>query len=269
MPRAERTKSHSKVYHCMLRGINQQDIFFNQQDYLKFINIIKKSKEKFNYQLYSYVLMPNHIHLEIKDENQKISQIIHDIATSYATYFNKKYKRIGHLFQGRFKSKNVEGSYYIINLVRYIHQNPVKAGISTIDKYAWSSYNEYFSSDKIKNENKIVDTKEVFEIFTQELKKEKEEFLKFNKESIRFEKSEEVLEYDIRYMLTDEEVIYFIQERFKIYNIQEIQKYSKNYRDSIIKEISKMQGVTKVQISRVLGINIRIIYEANKTQNRQ
>lgn len=264
MPRTPRVKSHSKVYHCMLRGINQQDIFFNEKDYLKFIDIIKKSKEKFNYQLYSYVLMPNHIHLEIKDENQKISHIIQGIATSYANYFNRKYKRVGHLFQGRFKSKNVEGAYYMFNLVRYIHQNPVKAGVSTIDKYAWSSYNEYFSSDKIKEENKIVDTKEIFEIFSQELNKEKEEFLKFNRESINFERSEELLEYDIRNMLTDEEVIYFIQEKFKIYNIQDIQKYNKKYRDKIIQEIKKIHGTTLVQLSRVLGINIRIIERATK-----
>ena len=58
----------------MIRGVNQQDIFFEEQDYLKFQEIIKRSKQKFLYQLYSYVLMPNHIHLEIKDENQKLSQ---------------------------------------------------------------------------------------------------------------------------------------------------------------------------------------------------
>ena len=264
MPRTSRGKSHSKVYHCMLRGINQQDIFFNEQDYLKFIKIIKKSKEKFNYQLYSYVLMPNHIHLEIKDENQKISQIIHNNATSYANYFNKKYKRVGHLFQSRFKSKNVEGQYYMFNLVRYIHQNPVKAGISTMDKYIWSSYKEYFLSDKIKDDDKIVDTEEILEIYSQVMEKEKEEFFKFNKENIKFEKSEDVLEYDMRNTLKDEEVIYFIQETLKIYNIQEIQKYSKVHRDSIIRKISQIKGVTKAQVSRVLGINIRTIYEANK-----
>lgn len=109
------------MYHCMLRGINKQDIFFEEKDYLEFQNIIKKTKEDYLYQLYSYVLMPNHIHLEIKDENQKLSQIIHSMATSYAIYFNKKYQRAGHVFENRFQSKNVENSYYILNLVRYIH----------------------------------------------------------------------------------------------------------------------------------------------------
>ena len=76
----------------MLRGVNKQDIFFEDKDYLEFQNIIQKTKKNYLYQLYSYVLMPNHIHLEIKDENKELSQIIHSIATSYAIYFNKKYK---------------------------------------------------------------------------------------------------------------------------------------------------------------------------------
>ena len=93
MPRQPRKKSQSQVYHCILRGINKQDIFFDNQDYSKFIKELKRTKHKFFYQLYSYVLMPNHIHLEIKDENEKLSQIMHILETSYATYFNKKYNR--------------------------------------------------------------------------------------------------------------------------------------------------------------------------------
>ena len=109
-----------------------------------------------------------------------------------------------------------------------------------------------------------MDTEEILEIYSQVMEKEKEEFFKFNKENIKFEKSEDVLEYDMRNTLKDEEVIYFIQETLKIYNIQEIQKYSKVHRDSIIRKISQIKGVTKAQVSRVLGINIRTIYEANK-----
>lgn len=128
MPRQPRRQSRSNVYHCMLPGINKQDIFFDPKDYLEFQSIIRKTKKTFFYQLYSYVLMPNHIHLEIKDENQKLSQIIHSMATSYANYFNRKYQRVGHLFENRFQSRNVENSYYMLNLVRYIHLNPIKAG---------------------------------------------------------------------------------------------------------------------------------------------
>lgn len=262
LPRQPRRKSQSKVYHCMLRGVNKQDIFFEETDYLEFQDIIRKTKKKFLYQLYSYVLMPNHIHLEIKDENRKLSQIIHSIGTSYANYFNKKYERKGHLFENRFQSKNVENTYYILNLVRYIHQNPLKAGISKMEEYKWSSYIEYFKSEQIKAENKIVDTQELLEIFSNEKEQDREVFLKFNEKSLKFQESTELLEYEMKNKLTDEELIYFIKEELEIYNIQEIQKYDRNYRNEIIQKVRRIKGVTQQQIARVLGINIRLVQRA-------
>ena len=269
MPRQPRKRSHSSVYHCMLRGINKQDIFFDKKDYLEFQNIIKKTKNIFFYQLYSYVLMPNHIHLEVKDENQKLSQIIHSMATSYANYFNKKYKRVGHLFENRFQSKNVENSFYMLNLVRYIHQNPAKAGISKMDRYEWSSYSDYFEKENLKDESKIVDTEEVLLMFSQEKDKAKREFLEFNRKILKFHDSIELLEYEMRNKLTDEEVIYFIKEELGIYNIQEVQKYNISNRDKIIQEIRKIQGVTQQQIARILGINIRIVQRAYAKGNKK
>ena len=246
----------------MLRGINQQDIFFENQDYFKFQEIIKNTKEKFSYKLYSYVLMPNHIHLEIKDENQKLSQIIHSITTSYANYFNKKYQRKGHLFENRFNSRNVESLYYVFNLIRYIHQNPVKSGISEIDKYIWSSYLEYFEENKTNIKNKITDTEEILSVIPLQKDKAKEEFYNFNRKTIKFEESIELLEYEMRNKLTDDEIIYFIKKKLGINNIQEIQSYNKNHRDYIIRKLINIKGMTQPQMSRILGINIRVIRKA-------
>lgn len=251
----------------MLRGINKQDIFFDKQDYLEFRNIIKKTKNTFFYQLYSYVLMPNHIHLEIKDSNQKLSQIIHSMATSYANYFNRKYKRVGHLFENRFQSRNVENSYYMLNLVRYIHQNPVKAGISQMNQYVWSSYSAYFQNINVDEEDRIVDTDSVLLLFSEEKKQAKKEFLEFNKKSLKFQDSLELLEYEMRNKLTDEEVIYFIRQELGIYNIQEIQKYSIKDRDETIQKIRKIQGVTQSQMARILGLGIKIIQRAYTKEN--
>lgn len=262
MPREARRKSLSNVYHCMLRGINQQDIFFEDKDYLVFQNIIKKTKKVYLYQLYSYVLMPNHIHLEIKDENQKLSQIIHSIATSYAIYFNKKYERKGHLFENRFQSKNVESVYYILNLVRYIHQNPLKAGICKMERYQWSSYFDYFNNTRTREEEEIVDTKEVFNMFLSSKQESKERFLEFNQQIFKFQKSIELLEFEMKNKLTDEEVIYFLKKELSIHNIQGIQKYEKDTRDEIIRKIKQMKGTTQKQISRILGLNAKIIRKA-------
>ena len=264
MPRQPRRKSNTKVYHCMLRGINKQDIFFDEKDYLKFQNIIRKTKEIFLYKLYSYVLMPNHIHIEIKDDTDKISQIIHSMATSYANYFNKKYQRVGHVFESRFESKNVESSYYLLNLVRYIHQNPVKARICEMDKYKWSSYVEYFKSEDIKSNKSIVDKDEVFSIFFVENKIDNKEFLEFNQKVLKFQDSVELLEYEMRNNLTDEEIIYFIKEKIGIDNIQEIQKYYKKDRDEIIAQIKNIKGVSQKQIARVLGVSIGVVQKVKK-----
>ena len=269
MPRQPRKQSHSNVYHCMLRGINKQEIFFDKQDYLEFQNIIKKTKKTFFYKLYSYVLMPNHIHLEIKDETQKLSQIIHSMATSYANYFNKKYQRVGHLFENRFQSKNVENSFYMLNLVRYIHQNPAKAGISEIDKYSWSSYSDYFKPENLKDESRLVDTEEILLMFSSNREQAQKEFYEFNRKTLKFQDSIELLEYEMRNKLTDEEVIYFIKEELGIYNIQEIQKYNINYRDEIIQKIRKIQGVTQPQIARILGITVRIVQNAYAKENKK
>ena len=234
----------------MLRGVNKQDIFFEDKDYLEFQNKIQKTKKNYLYQLYSYVLMPNHIHLEIKDENKELSQIIHSIATSYAIYFNKKYKRKGHLFENRFLSKNVENTFYMLNLVRYIHQNPVKASICQMEQYKWSSYFDYFENIPTKEKEKITDTEEVFIMFLS------------SKEQSKFHKSADLLEYEMKSKLTDEEVIYFIKEELGIYNIQEIQRCDKDRRNEIIRKIKKIEGITQKQISRILGLNIKLVRRA-------
>ena len=260
MPRKSRKISKTKVYHCMLRGINKQEIFFDSQDYLKFKKELNETKEFFSYKLYSYVLMPNHIHLEIKDENDKLAKIMQSLQLRYSNYFNKKYERTGHLFENRFKSKIVEEEMYKLNLLRYIHQNPVKAGISNIDKYAWSSYIEYIDGNK--EEIKLTDTIEILEMFSSDSKDAKNQFILFNQENYKFKNSEELLEYEMKSNLTDEEIIYFVKEYLKIDNIQEIQQYKPSLRDEIIYQISKIKGTTQNQISRILGLNIRIIQRA-------
>ncbi len=262
MPRQARKKSHSNIYHCMLRGVNKQDIFFEDKDYLEFQDIIRKTKKKFLYQVYSYVLMPNHIHLEIKDENHKLSQIIHSVGTSYANYFNKKYKRVGHLFENRFQSRNVENVYYILNLARYIHQNPLKAQISSMEEYKWSSYPEYFSKKNFNHADSTVDTEKLLEIFSPENKDNRKEFLQFNAKGFNFQESTELLEYEMKNKLTDEEVIYFIKKELGIDNIQEIQRYNKIHRNDVIQKIRKIKGITQQQIARVVGINIRAVQRA-------
>ena len=144
MPRASRKKSESGIYHIMLRGINQQVVFEENEDYDRFIDTVKKYKTICGYKLFAYCLMSNHIHIIIKEETESIDQIIKRIAGSYVYWYNSKYYRKGHLFQDRFKSEPVDDDAYFMTVLRYIHQNPVKAKLcSKVEDYPFSSFAEY------------------------------------------------------------------------------------------------------------------------------
>ncbi len=96
--------------------------------------------EGMNYKLYGYVLMDNHYHLALQVFGKKLQKIMHQINNKYSKYFNYKYKRVGHVFQGRYKAILVQDERYLLSLVRYMHQNPIKAGMcKTVEEYKWSS----------------------------------------------------------------------------------------------------------------------------------
>jgi len=129
MPRQARRKSESGIYHIMLRGINQQQIFEDEEDSLRFLETLLKYKEQCGYEIYAYCLMGNHIHILLKEGKENLTLVLKRIAGSYVYWYNWKYRRSGHLFQDRFKSEPVEDDEYFLTVIRYIHQNPIKAGI--------------------------------------------------------------------------------------------------------------------------------------------
>ena len=258
MPRGARKISETKIYHCILRGINKQDIFLDEQDYIKFTKEIRNTKEFFSYKLYSYVLMSNHIHLHIKDEQNKISKIMQSLQVRYTSYFNKKYNRVGHLFQNRFQSKCVENDFYNLNLIRYIHQNPIKAGISQIENYYWSSYLEYISN----NSKDLIEKNEILKLFSKNKNLAILKFIKFNNEILYLQQGKDILEYEIKTKLNDAEVIECIRRKLKINNIEEIQNYENNTRKECIRKVKEIEGCTYSQLSRILGINIKVIQRA-------
>ena len=148
MPRSARIKSSTDIYHVMFRGIDRQKIFNEKSDYYRYLSILKKCKELSGFKLYAYCLMPNHVHLLIKVGEEPIDVLTKRLGTSYVHWFNDKYDRVGHLFQDRFKSENVEDEEYFFTVLRYIIQNPFKAGLERkIGTYSWTSYHEYSSGE--------------------------------------------------------------------------------------------------------------------------
>lgn len=153
MPRRPRQYSGTGIYHVMLRGINRQDLFEDREDYTRILSCMQQMLEQYDEQgnrqpplctFYAYCLMSNHVHLLLRTNGETIGKTIKPLAVTYAMYYNGKYSRSGHVFQDRFKSEPVNDMAYFVTLLRYIHQNPTKAGI--VDKvadYQWSSWQEY------------------------------------------------------------------------------------------------------------------------------
>lgn len=172
MPRRERVKPNSKIYHVMCRALNKQVLFDEEEDFLFYLNLIKKNSVKENIKIYAYCLMTNHVHIMIKDIDDNLNIYMKGINVAYAKYYNKKYGRTGYVFNDRFHSEPIEKNKYFLTCMRYIHQNPVKAMIcaKTYD-YKFSSIHAY-RSDK-GNYLELVDTKYILDKF------DKKEFLKW------------------------------------------------------------------------------------------
>lgn len=140
MARVPRTKSSTGYYHVVLRGNNRSTLFFDNQDRLTFLDYLVKQKEKNLIVVNAYCLMDNHIHILIQEIDNNLSTAMRSLCTSYALYINKKYQRTGHLFDNRYRSETISDDKYLFAALRYIHQNPVKAGIcSNVEDYRWSS----------------------------------------------------------------------------------------------------------------------------------
>ncbi len=243
MPRTARKKSESGIYHIMLRGINRQQIFEDEEDNLHFLETLKKYKEQCGYEIYAYCLMGNHLHILLKEGKEELTLILKRIASSYVYWYNWKYHRTGHLFQDRFKSEPVEDDSYFFTVLRYIHQNPIKAGLSKkVKDYKFSSYNEYLANQELVN----VDF--VFSMVS------KEQFIEFNNE----ENSDSCLEIEYSFRLTDEEAKEIIYKISKSKNSANFQTLEKNKRDLYLQKFY-LNGLSIRQISRLTGISKKIV----------
>lgn len=140
MPRQPRLEFSGAVYHVIARGNEQRDVFRNDADREFYLRRLAHYRDRFRFRLYAYCLMSNHVHLALETGPVLLSRIVLALHGSYAQAFNQRHERVGHLFQGRYKAYLVQKTSYLLALVRYIHQNPVKAGIVIEPHhYRWSS----------------------------------------------------------------------------------------------------------------------------------
>ena len=144
MSRIARILLKCVCYHIINRGNQKQNIFLDNIDCEKYMDILRHYKRKYRFKLYAYCLMPNHIHLiiEIKDIND-LAKIMQCITQTYTAWFNKKYKKTGRLWQNRFKSMIIQKDRYLLDCLRYIELNPIRAKITSFaEQYSWCSWKE-------------------------------------------------------------------------------------------------------------------------------
>lgn len=261
MPRQSRKTSATGIYHVMLRGINRQNIFEDSDDYFKFIKLLHQSahpKDEKGLLLpplclfYAYCLMPNHVHLLIRESQESIASVIKRIAIAYASYFNRKYERIGHLFQDRFKSEPVGDMKYFITLIRYIHQNPVAAGIvSNVEDYVWSSWMEYTESRPCLFP--VCTTGHVFE------RMPKDGLIEMvNTPLPKTAAFLDVETHHTRTEMSDEEINEYLKTRHGVSTASEIATWSRDMQSDVIRDLRR-QGAGLRQLVRLTGISYGIL----------
>jgi REP element-mobilizing transposase RayT len=144
MARPWRIEYAGALYHVLSRGNQQQDIFLHDEDRRSFLKAIGQMSERYDVDIFAYVLMDNHYHLLLRTNNANLSKSMQWLGTTYTTRFNLRHARNGHLFQGRYKSIIVENDAYLLQLSYYIHRNPLRAGcVKRLIDYRWSSYPVY------------------------------------------------------------------------------------------------------------------------------
>lgn len=249
MPRAARKVSCSGIYHIMIRGINREKIFKTDGDKRKYIQIMIQIKKKKSYELYAYCLMDNHAHFLIKENESSISSIMKEICGKYGAWFNYRYGRIGHLFQDRFKSECVETDTYFITVLKYILNNPVKAGIANeLGEYKWDSYQEYLKKPYVTDTEYVLsmmskNNSEAIRLFIDEMKSNRDEIANLTIYKVR---------------RTDQEAEGIIEDELKKMAIIGIGELTGEKRNQFIKQL-KAKGVSCRQIVGITGIPRRTI----------
>ncbi|NLI92273.1 MAG: transposase [Peptococcaceae bacterium] len=266
MPRIPRTKSKTGLYHVMIRGNEKKNIFRDSEDKDRFLEILYYKRQNGEFTLLAFCLMDNHVHLAIGEGTNDIAKVMKKITVSYVYYFNKKYKRVGHLFQDRFKSQVIESDSYLLSLIRYIHYNPIKSGlVNTVGEYRWSSYNSYITEKS--NFPNLIDKQIIFMMLSNDPQKAKQLFIDYMSK----ETQENFMD-----LTAEENVIDEKAARLLYMNMLEEKKYKfidpipLNILQEVVSQLQAVTGLSIRQIAFITGINknkvSRILRKHSKLQ---
>lgn len=252
LARQARKRSATGIYHVMVRGINKEPIFRANSDRLHYLEVLAETKEVAPFTFHAYCLMGNHVHLLLQEREEPVGDTLKRIGSSYVYWFNRKYERVGHLFQGRFLSEVVEDDSYFLTVLRYIHQNPVKAGLTQhCQEYPWSSYAVYAGS--VQKGSMLVDT-----AFSLAILGGREPLLRF----INSGNNDRCLDIENVTPLTDSEFLVLADGLLGGAPITSLVKMHPKERDHILVQFKAIEGVTVRQIARLTGLGRWVVSNA-------
>lgn len=235
----------------MLRGNEKKDIFKCDEDKQRFIDTVYRMKQGHRFSLHAFCLMDNHVHMMISEGEDDIAKVIKRIAVSYVSYFNEKYKRVGHLFQDRYKSEAVSEDAYVLTLARYIHQNPLKAGmVKEMLDYRWSSYNGYLDDED--PSTKVTDTETLLGIFSADKQKARSmyaEYMAVQNEDIYMDigKNTETM--------NDEESLKLYKEMLRVKGLKSIEAAKEHDLYDFLSGFKETTNLSIRKIAAITGIN--------------
>lgn len=254
--RTARKRSESNIYHLVIRGAGRQLIFEDDNDRLAFLDLLEQSLADEECRLHAWCLMGNHVHLLAEGALDGISRLMHSVCGRYAQRFNMRHERTGHLFQGRYMSEPVDDDVYFLTVLRYIHQNPEKAGIASCCSYRWSSYGEYASAPACLNRASLCDTEPALRMLGG-----CDEFKLFHAQSDDREFLEgETLRSATRSM-PDAEAAEIARSVVGSADIASLKSMNKAARNEALKKM-KAAGLTVRQIERLTGIGRGVVSRA-------
>ena len=258
MPRPIRRKSNNKIYHAVITGINGSDIFIDNEDRERYLDILKCKSFQKKFSIYAYCLMPNHVHILINEGAFNLSSIMKSINTAYAYYFNGKYKRKGNLFHDRYRSEPIDNSV-LTAITAFIHSNPIKSGLADeITQYTWSSVNSYLTwCDGYESD---INIRELSEILNDSGMTPKSiVFCGFNENELNFLECHNFNNLN-KTILSEEAAKQYIIEVLNFHNLcLEDIKSNRKIRDKLIQQLKVKSILSVRQIAKILDINRGIV----------
>ncbi len=237
MPRAPRAIAESGFYHVILRGNGRQIIFEDDADRRVFLELLARRTGDAGICVLAWCLMDNHVHMVLEDPAQGLSEMMQRLSGDYAQRFNRKSGRVGHVFENRFKSCAIESDAYLLQAIRYVHDNPENAGICPAAEYPWSSYHEYMGLGGISDTSLALDMLGGVEGF------------------VAFSDSEQrrTYRFDRRARVSEEEVGKVARLALGDLPAHEVKALPKTERDQRLLDLREI-GLSVKQIERLTGI---------------